>query len=282
MSISARCLANGAVRPCIRKIRPTWVASRLDPRLQDAWNEKLFIQRRGAKKSTTIKVKDLPQGALPALHEHEKEDTDSRTYPPVIQQHLNHVKQFRDCIVLTRVGNFYELYAEQAEEYGPLLNLKVAKRKTGLGPVAMSGFQVFQLDRYLKILVQDMNKQVAISEETPNTAAEKVKFGGLLYNRKVTRVITAGTLIDENFMDPYENNFLLSIHPEGENTDPGAKETSSLSEARPGSRQRSQPLLGLSWVDLSSGDFFVQQVDCSSLPSVLARMRLERSSLTLC
>ena len=164
-----------------------------------------LIHARGAKTTTRVKVQPLPQGLLPALPPHERDDEPAPTYPPVIQQHLNHVKKFSDCVVLTRVGNFYEMYADQAEEYGPLMNLKVAQRRTSLGPVAMAGFQFFQLDRYLKLLVQDLNKQVAISEEIRNSPADQVKAGGLLYNRKVTRVITAGTLIDENFVDPNEN-----------------------------------------------------------------------------
>ena len=272
MSRIARPLLGAARRPCLLKIQPEPVWIRLQNGRQVRFEKWLDSQTRGAKTSTSVKVKDLAQGALPALPELEPDDGPSQTYPPVIQQHLNHVKQFRDCIVLTRVGNFYEMYAEQAEEYGPLLNLKVAKRKTALGPVAMSGFQVFQLERYLKLLVQDMNKQVAISEEIPNTAAEKVKSGGLLYNRKVSRVITAGTLIDENFMDPYENNFLLSIHPEEEILDSGYSESDSAISSPADKQQKPRSILGLSWVDLSSGDFFVQQVDSSILPSVLARI----------
>ncbi|KAK5001347.1 hypothetical protein LTR28_012759 [Elasticomyces elasticus] len=120
------------------------------------------------------------------------------------------------------------MYFDQAEDIGPMLGLKVARRSTRLGPVPMvrgipvnrycfladvthkSGFQHYQLDRYLKMLVQDLNKQVAISDEVRNTGSDKTKSGGLLFDRKVTRIVTAGTLIDENFMDPYENNFLLA------------------------------------------------------------------------
>lgn len=177
-------------------------------------------------------------------------------------------------MVLTRVGNFYELYGTQAEQYAPLLNLKVASRKTALGPVAMAGFQYFQLDRYLKLLVQDLNKQVAISEEIRNTAADQVKAGGLLYNRKVTRVITAGTLIDENFMDPYENNYLLSIHADAVLTDVGDEEATSGSRSNAAAiaDYRRGTKVGLTWVDLSSGDFFTQSSDLASLASVLARI----------
>ncbi|KAI4718920.1 hypothetical protein E4T48_04873 [Aureobasidium sp. EXF-10727] len=220
-----------------------------------------YFTTRGAKTKSTVKFQELPQGPLapaplPAIQEHP--DDHIQAYPRVIQQHLNNVSKFSDCVVLTRIGNFYELYGEQADQYGPLLNLKVAQRKTALGPIAMAGFQFTQLDRFLKSLVQGLNKHVAISEEVRNSAADQVKNGGLLYNRKVSRIVTAGTLIDETFMDPFENNFLLSIHANFDTTD-----TASISQ---------ESDVGLTWVDLSSGDFFTQRTDVASLGSVVARI----------
>ncbi|KAG9762293.1 muts domain V, partial [Aureobasidium melanogenum] len=220
-----------------------------------------YFAVRGAKTKSTIKFQELPQGlltpaSLPAVEGHPDDQTP--VYPRVIQQHLNHVSRFSDCVVLTRIGNFYELYGEQAEQYGPLLNLKVAQRKTALGPVAMAGFQYTQLDRFLKSLVQGLNKHVAISEEVRNSPADQAKNGGLLYNRKVSRIVTAGTLIDETFVDPFENNFLLSIHANLDTTDI----VSAPQDAD----------VGLTWVDLSSGDFFTQRTELASLGSVIARI----------
>jgi len=60
--------------------------------------------------------------------------------------------------------------------------------------------------------VQDLNRYVAIADEFPNDASQKIKAGGLLHDRKVSRIITPGTLIDENFMDPYRHNFVLAIY----------------------------------------------------------------------
>ncbi|OAL32110.1 hypothetical protein AYO20_08048 [Fonsecaea nubica] len=173
--------------------------------------------------------------------------------------------KFDNCVLLTRVGNFYELYFEQAEEYGPLLNLKVGHKQTKLGPVAMAGFPFFQLDRFLKMLVQDLNKYVAICEEFLVQVSGKVKSGGLKHDRRVARVITPGTLIDEKFLDPYEYNFLLSIAPEPvmieqSNGDVGAPE--------PEPEQK----LGLAWLDLSTGDFYTQITGRGSLSSALTRI----------
>ncbi|GAB7354100.1 hypothetical protein MBLNU459_g4667t2 [Dothideomycetes sp. NU459] len=230
---------------------------------------------RGAKTKETFKLESLSQGALPPTPTSEIDVPEAPVYPPVIQQHLNHVKQFHDCVVLTRVGNFYELYAEQAAQYGPLLNLKVAQKRTALGPVYMSGFQFSQLDRYLKTLVQVLKKQVAICEEIRNSAADQAKNGGLLYTRRISRVITAGTLVDENFMDPYENNFLLSIHADVD-TQNRRLDTVSTAKFAP------DTIVGLAWVDLSSGDFFTQRTDFASLGSAIARIRAREIVLDAC
>ena len=167
----------------------------------------MALQTRGAKTKSTKKLKDLQQGPITAEPLPELEADDAPQYPTVIQGAKNNMLKFSNCVVLTRVGNFYELYLEHAEQYAPLLNIKLASKKTNVGPVAMAGFPFFQLDRFLKILVQDLNKYVAISEEFPVSIAGKVKSGGLLFDRKVARVVTPGTLIDEKFIDPYEKQF---------------------------------------------------------------------------
>lgn len=135
-----------------------------------------------------------------------------------------------------------------------------------------SGFPYFQLDRFLKLLVQDMKRYVAISEEFPNDAHQKAKSGGLLFDRRVTRVITPGTLIDETFMDPWENNFVLSIHATADavglnmSSDPGGQKSLESSV------DKEPAMIGIAWLDLSSGDFFTQKTEISSLASAIARI----------
>ncbi|KAF2808597.1 DNA mismatch repair protein MutS [Mytilinidion resinicola] len=179
--------------------------------------------------------------------------------------------RFGHCIVLTRVGGFYELFFDHAETYGPLMNLKVSKRKGSTVP--MAGFPAHQLERFLKILVQDLNKSVAVSEEIPNDASKKVKSGELKFDRKVTRIITPGTLIDESFMDPWKNNYLLSIHVDHEalkSLDP-VQDTPGMDKV-PSVLNLPRTEVGLAWVDLSSGDFLTQSTDVASLPSAVARI----------
>ncbi|KAK0911632.1 MutS protein 1 [Friedmanniomyces endolithicus] len=190
------------------------------------------VWQRGVKTRTVVKASSLPQGVLPPLPPDESDKAPTKAYPTMLQQHLNNVRKFKDCVVLTRVGDFYEMYFDQVEQYAPLVNLKKAKKATVLGDVAMAGFQYTQLDRYLKMFVQDLGKQVAISEQIRLPDSERsTKAGAPMYERKVTRVITAGTLIDE-------------LHGP----------------------------VGLSWVDLSSGDFFTQSSDLATLPSLVARI----------
>ncbi|KAF1833311.1 DNA mismatch repair protein muts [Decorospora gaudefroyi] len=198
-------------------------------------------------------------------------------YPPLLQQVRNNMLKFSHCVLVTRVGGFYELYFEHADEFAPLLNLKKAKRKALKGSkkpaVSMAGFPAYQLDRYLKILVQDLNKHVAISDEFLNDAPTRSK-GELQYTRRVSRIVTPGTLIDEHFMDPWENNYLLSIH-----FDPEVLENEKGVKQSPGSSSVSSVLnlprteVGLAWIDLSSGDFLTQSTDIASLTSAVARIK---------
>lgn len=97
------------------------------------------MSARGKKTKTVVNLDDLPQGVirsdtLPPL---EPEPPAAPAYPTVVLQARRNMQQFDNCVLLTRVGGFYELYFEHADEYGPLLNLKVAQKRTAAGPVSM-------------------------------------------------------------------------------------------------------------------------------------------------
>ena len=233
------------------------------------------IQYRGAKSRATIAVNDLPHSTSTAGHRIPEIEDVGQAYPPVVQQARDNMRKFDKCVLLTRVGGFYELYFEHAEKYGPLLNIKVAQKKTGAGPVPMAGFPFIHLERYLKILVQDLNEFVAISEEFANDGSATVKSGGLLFNRRVTRTITPGTLIDEKFMDPYEHSFLLALYPPGPIESPHPSKTEEIpSELVKGSIPPSliSRSIGMAWLDLSTGSFFTQLTTIGSLASAAARI----------
>ena len=125
----------------------------------------------------------------------------------------------------------------------------------------------------MKILVQELNHSVAISEEFANSPSGKVKSGGLLFNRRITRIVTPGTLIDEKFINPFENNFLLAISPASPGVSQSSKEIPTeigATNTFHSSDQKSE--LGLAWLDLSTGDFYTQTTTISLLPSAIARI----------
>lgn len=109
------------------------------------------------------------------------------------------------------------------------------------------------LNKYLKVLVQDNNRFVAVCEEFMKSRVLGPKAG---FHRRVTRIVTPGTLIDEPFLNQYENNFLLSIY------------------ARPvsGIQQDSKDSLGLAWIDVSTGEFFAKNVSIGVLRDELVRI----------
>ncbi|CAA9957476.1 DNA mismatch repair protein mutS [Pyrenophora teres f. maculata] len=221
-------------------------------------------------------MEDMQQGVIDADALPPQDDSEPE-YPPLLQQVRNNMLKFSHCVLVTRVGGFYELYFEHADEFAPLLNLKKSNKKAIKGSkkpaVPMAGFPAYQLDRYLKILVQDLNKHVAISDEFLNDVSTRAK-GEPQYTRKVSRIVTPGTLIDEHFMDPWENNYLLSVH-----VDPTALSEEKAVKESPGSSSVSSVLnlprteVGLAWIDLSSGDFLTQSTDIASLPSAIARIK---------
>lgn len=97
-----------------------------------------IVHHRGKRTKTKVRLSDLPQGVIPSEPLPELPDLrDEPAYPTVVLQARRNMQKFNNCVLLTRVGGFYELYFEHAEEYGPLLNLKVASKKTSAGPVPM-------------------------------------------------------------------------------------------------------------------------------------------------
>lgn len=96
------------------------------------------VPNRGARKKASAKIHELPQGTIP-LEPLPLEEA-APTLPTVLLQARSNMNKFENCVLLTRVGGFYELYFEHADEFGPLLNLKVAPKSTGprTNPVIVS------------------------------------------------------------------------------------------------------------------------------------------------
>lgn len=130
--------------------------------------------------------------------------------------------------------------------------------------------------------MQEFDESVAISEEFAHNASGKVKSGGPLFDRKVMRVVTPGTLIDEKFINPYENNYLLAITPTAAESDLEKKETATQSATGADDPLDASRRFGLAWLDLTTGDFYTQTVTAGSLPSALARIGAREVVLDKC
>jgi hypothetical protein len=87
------------------------------------------------KRRSTVKFDDLPQGTIPL--DTASVEVELPPYPTVILQAQSHMRKFDTCVLLTRVGGFYELYFEHATEFAPLLELKLASKETKRGLVPM-------------------------------------------------------------------------------------------------------------------------------------------------
>lgn len=89
-----------------------------------------------AKTQTIVQLRE-PLGRVPAPKKDLIDTKDGPTYPTVVSQARENIDKHKDCVLLTKVGSFYEMYFEQAEKWGPLLNLKVAQKFTAAGYVPM-------------------------------------------------------------------------------------------------------------------------------------------------
>lgn len=155
------------------------------------------------------------------------------------------------CVCLVQVGSFYELYFDQATVYGPQLGIKVVNRASGLYSIPMCGFPVYQLQKFMQILVLDLLKTVAVVDQI-TVGDQKV------IHREVSRILSPGTLVEETFMNYSQNNYLLGVSLPPVNA--------KLAPADPDTP------IGLSWIDLSVGEFYVQQSTLGDLISDVSRI----------
>jgi DNA mismatch repair ATPase MutS len=156
---------------------------------------------------------------------------------------------------LACVHHIQQSYFDQATEIARLLNIKLTSRPFNKGRIPMCGFPLMHLDKSLKILVQQNKRFVAMCEEFPRFVPGMSKPE---FDRRVVRVITPGTLIDEPFLNQYENNYLLSISSHVLSLHTNAEDVPRA--------------VGLAWIDVSTGEFFVKSSTYDSLRDELARI----------
>jgi DNA mismatch repair protein MutS len=166
---------------------------------------------------------------------------------PMMKQYEDAKAASGDAILFFRMGDFYELFHEDAKTAARVLGLTLTSRDKGENPIPMAGFPHHQLEGYLAKLVK-AGFRVAVCEQMEDPAQAK----GLV-RREVQRIVTAGTLTDEALLDPRAMNLLLSVfHPA-----PG-KESSGW--------------VGLAWVELSTGRFEAGAFPKNQLRDQIARI----------
>ncbi len=173
------------------------------------------------------------------------------TLTPMMKQYQQAKAACPDAILLFRMGDFYELFYEDARTAARVLNLTLTSRDKGENPIPMAGFPHHQLENYLGKLVA-AGFRVAICDQVEDPRQAK----GLV-RREVTRIVTRGTLTEDGLLDPRESNFLAAVAPAG---------------AGEGTL-RNQTAAGLAWVELSTGQFFAATVPAEELWDEVARVQ---------
>src|SRR5215204_6584767 len=152
---------------------------------------------------------------------------------PAMRQYLDAKRQYRDAIVFFRMGDFYEMFYEDALVASRALDLTLTSRSKDAGGngIPMCGLPYHAVDGYLARLVKK-GFRVAICEQV-----EDPKRAKGLVKREVVRVVSPGTLTDSNYLEARQPAFLMSL-------------VSSRTAA-----SSSQPLTGAALLDLSTGEF---------------------------
>lgn len=160
------------------------------------------------------------------------------TITPMMQQYQEAKRQNPGMLLLFRMGDFYELFGEDAQTGSRILGLTLTSRdKT----VPMAGFPHHQLEPYLQKLLH-AGQRVAVCDQVEDSAQAK----GLV-KREVTRVITPGTLTEDNLLDPLKTNHLVAL-------------------------VTANATAGLAWVELSTGDFRAADFPADRLADELSRL----------
>ena len=155
----------------------------------------------------------------------------SQAHTPMMQQYLKIKSEFPDTILFYRMGDFYELFFNDAKKAAQILDITLTARgQSGGQPIPMAGVPYHAAENYIAKLVRQ-GISVAIAEQVGDPATSKGPV-----ERKVVRVLTPGTLTDEAFLDERQDNLLVALCS-------------------------SQQRHGLAVLEISSGRFSVLEVD---------------------
>ncbi len=166
---------------------------------------------------------------------------------PMIAQYLAVKAEHPDGLLFYRMGDFYELFFDDAVQAAGALDIALTKRGRHLGrDIPMCGVPVRAHEGYLARLIKK-GFRVAVCEQTEDPREAKKRGAKSVVRRAVVRVITKGTLTEDALLDARRNNYLAAL-------------------------AAAQGALGLAWLDLSTGLFRTQSVTAPALPAALARI----------
>ncbi len=164
---------------------------------------------------------------------------------PLMRQYREIKNAYRDAILFFRVGDFYEMFYEDAVEAARLLSIALTSRdKASADPVPLCGVPYHAATGYIGKLLR-AGRTVALCEQV-----EDPKLAKGLVRREVVRLYTPGTLVDTEFLPPKESNYLVAIAPAPAKPRSATHAPGMLSDPA---------LLGLAAIDLSTGDFWVTE-----------------------
>ncbi|MGU9951909.1 MAG: DNA mismatch repair protein MutS [Gammaproteobacteria bacterium WSBS_2016_MAG_OTU1] len=161
---------------------------------------------------------------------------------PLMQQYDGIKKEYPDILLLFRMGDFYEMFYQDAVRAAELLNITLTKRRSsGDNPIPMAGIPFHAVDQYLARLIK-LGESAAICEQFGEASGK-----GPMH-RAVTRVVTPGTLVDSNLLAADQACLLMAIIEKGEEC-------------------------GYAWLDLSQGSFCAGGCPRAAIPDIIARLR---------
>ncbi|MFA6013638.1 MAG: DNA mismatch repair protein MutS [Gallionellaceae bacterium] len=167
--------------------------------------------------------------------------TDKQT--PMMQQYSRIKAEHPDMLLFYRMGDFYELFMGDAERAAKLLDITLTQRGSSNGqPIKMAGVPYHAAEQYLARLVK-MGESIAICEQIGDPATSKGPV-----ERKVVRIVTPGTVTDSALLEEKRDSLLLAVHER-------------------------RGTLGLAWLNLASGQFFVCETAAKNLPAELERLQ---------
>src|SRR6202040_1088380 len=171
---------------------------------------------------------------------------------PVMEQYIEIKAANPDCLLFYRMGDFYELFFEDAEIAARALGIVLTKRGKHLGrDIPMCGVPVHRADEYLHRLIA-MGHRVAVCEQLEDPAAARKRGGKSVVRRDVIWLVTPGTLTEDTLLDARRNNYLAAI----------ARARSTSEESR----------FALAWIDISTGEFRIAECERAALAAAIARL----------